>query len=303
MESTNEPLAAHTTFRTGGPADFYVRPCKDEFLYAAACVICGAAVLEQPIFVLGGGSNVLVADEGFRGVVLDTTEWNGITLLSPEENGGASLAVCSGAKSDSVAEFAASHSLRGAEFLAGLPGTIGGAVWMNARCYGRSVSDILGEVKILDNHGRRRTLPFERAAYGYKRSPHQTRHALILEVHLHLERGEEALIRGAMEEYRRDRAAKGHFSYPSAGSVFKNNRAFGKPAGKIIEELGLRGVERGGARIADWHGNFIINTGGASSADILALIRLVQKTAAERLGIALEPEIIFLPPLEARSCP
>jgi UDP-N-acetylmuramate dehydrogenase len=256
--------------------------------------------------VLGGGSNVLAADDGFRGVILDTTDWNGITLLSPEKsgaggsgagagNGGVCLAVCSGAKSDAVAEFAAAHSLSGAEFLAGLPGTIGGAVWMNARCYGRSVSDILGVVTILDEQGAIQTLPFDHAAYGYKRSPYQGRRALILEARLHLAQGDAALIRGAMDEYRRDRTAKGHFSYPSAGSVFKNNRAFGKPAGKIIEELGLRGLQHGGARIADWHGNFIINTGAARSADILALIRIIQKTAADRLGITLEPEIIFLP--------
>ena len=296
MESTNEPLSKHTTFQTGGPADLYIRPEGGAFPEEAERALRDAAGEGRPLFVLGGGANVLAADEGFRGVVLDTTGWKGIALAAAGSNGGfVELAVQAGAASDAVAEFAAAHGLSGAEFLAGLPGTIGGAVWMNARCYGRSLSDILGEVVTLDEGYAVTVVPFDGCAYGYKRSPYQGRRVVILEARLRLWPGDEATIRGKMNEYRSDRTAKGHFSYPSAGSVFKNNRAFGKPAGAVIEELGLRGLQHGGARVADWHGNFIINTGGALSADILALIRLIQETAAARLGIALEPEIIFLP--------
>lgn len=288
----DEPLSAHTTFCVGGPADYYLRPEADDFISQAAAVLKFAHAEKRELFILGGGANVLAADSGFRGIVLDTTGFSGCTLY--ENAAGVEIAVRAGTKSDELANFALENGLSGLEFLAGLPGTVGGAVWMNARCYERSISDVLGAVTIIDETLNKILVPFNPAEYDYKKSPFQNRRVLICEARFHVNAGSRVEIAQTMTNFRAAREAKGHFLWPSAGSVFKNNRAFGKPSGAIIEELGLRGVTRGGARVADWHGNFIINTGGAAATDIRALITLIQTEARTRLGIELEPEIIFL---------
>jgi UDP-N-acetylmuramate dehydrogenase len=292
---SNEVLARHTTFRVGGPADFYFRPQEtvaslfiEQALYSAR----QAQLESKPLFVLGGGANILAADSGFRGVVLDTTDYTGCLLEQHDDK--TELVVKAGMKSDDIADYAAQRGQSGVEFLAGLPGTIGGAIWMNARCYDTSVSDVLGEVIILDEAGRQTAVPFKAEDYAYKQSPFQKRSVVILEARLNVHPKERALIYKTMKEYRADRKAKGHFTWPSAGSVFKNNRSWGRPTGKIIEELGLRGRQIGGAQIAPWHGNFIINIGNAAATDIYSLIRLVEEEAAHRLGITLEREIILL---------
>jgi UDP-N-acetylmuramate dehydrogenase len=178
--------------------------------------------------------------------------------------------------------------------MAGLPGTVGGAVWMNARCWGKSTSDVISGVEVLDKNFNPVFEPFNADEWAYKTSPYQNKKTLILSVHFSLRRGEQAAIRSQMVEYRLEREKKGHFRYPSAGSVFKNNPLFGKSSGKIIDELGLRGMQIGGARVADWHGNFIINTGNATSSDIRALTLKIQNEARRRLGIELDSEILFI---------
>jgi UDP-N-acetylmuramate dehydrogenase len=190
-----------------------------------------------------------------------------------------------------------------------MPGSIGGALWMNARCYGKSVSDVLVETEILDfspgpkhaarrNGGtdsapERRLIPFNAADFGYKKSPFQGRDVLILSGRFEFRPRPEAEIRREMEERRRDREEKGHYRYPSAGSVFKNNREFGKPTGKIIDELGLRGLASGGSQVAPFHGNIIINKGNATSSDIRSLIDEVAARVRAATGFILEPEILF----------
>jgi UDP-N-acetylmuramate dehydrogenase len=165
---------------------------------------------------------------------------------------------------------------------------------MNARCYEKSVSDALIETEILDESLNRIILPFRAEEYGYKKSPFQDRNVLILSAKVSVRNGESQAILRQMKMYREDREAKGHYRFPSAGSAFKNNRAFGKPTGKIIDELGLKGLARGGAMIAPWHGNLIINTGGARAADIKALVEDAALQVKNRLGIELEPEIRFI---------
>lgn len=288
----NEPLAAHTTFRIGGPSELYVRPERDIFISAAVSVLKKARNEEKAIFILGGGSNIIPDDSGFRGIVLDTTAYSGCSVIRSEES--TEIAAYAGTKSDELSDFAMDSGLGGLEFLAGLPGTVGGAVWMNARCYEKSISDILGDVTIIDENFEIQIVPFLEDEFDYKKSPYQKRKVVICETRFRVTPENKDDIRAKMNEYRKDRESKGHFSYPSAGSVFKNNRSFGKPSGKIVEELGMRGMQIGGARIADWHGNFIINLGGASSSDVKKLVELVQKTACEKFGIMLEPEIIFL---------
>jgi UDP-N-acetylmuramate dehydrogenase len=165
---------------------------------------------------------------------------------------------------------------------------------MNARCYESSIADILSEVTFLDESLDLVTMPIDPADFSYKKSPFQGRDTVILEAVMVLRSGESAAVAEKTAARRAEREEKGHFRYPSAGSVFKNNRDFGKPAGKIIEELGLRGLQSGGAQIAPWHGNFIINTGGATADDVMRLITLMQEKALQTFGFTLEPEILYV---------
>jgi UDP-N-acetylmuramate dehydrogenase len=284
----DEPMADHTTFRVGGPADLYIRPEGDGFPDYAALLREAAAGEGIPLFILGGGANIVAADRGIRGIVLDAGGWRGAAVEGP------GLVVRSGAAVDEAVEAAAAAGLGGLEFLAGMPGTLGGAVWMNARCYGKSLSDVLAETEILDEAGARLWIPARPGDFAYKKSPFQNRNVLILSARLALFPRPEGEIRREMAEHRRDREAKGHYRYPSAGSAFKNNRSFGKPTGQIIDELGLRGLCLGGAQVAPWHGNIIINTGNARASDIRALTEAVAARVKAALGFTLEPEILFV---------
>lgn len=285
-----EPLSAHTTFRIGGPADAWVRPEGPRADEAMAAVLRSAAEEGIPVFVLGGGANLVVSDRGVRGIVLDTTGWEGCEFSED----GSSVLVRSGTAVDAAADACAARSLGGLDFLAGMPGTVGGAVWMNARCYGFSVSDVLAETIVLDGGFRRRTVPFDAAAFDYKKSPFQGRGDLILAARFRLEPRPERELRARMAELRADRELKGHYRLPCAGSAFKNDRAIGKPSGQLIDELGLRGYSVGGARVAEWHGNIVVNSGGASAADVRGLVERVAGIVREKTGFVLEPEILFV---------
>jgi UDP-N-acetylmuramate dehydrogenase len=294
-----EPMAGHTTFRVGGPADAWVRPLGDSFPAYAEALLKAARDEGIPVFLLGGGANLAVADRGIRGIVLDSTGWTGWEFEAPGtgvENGGAPeifMRVRSGTPVDEAAEAAAREGWEGLDFLAGMPGTVGGAVWMNARCYEASVSDVLADTEFLSVNSPERVYRFE-GDFSYKKSPFQSRPGIILSTRFRLRRGDIWRLLRNIEERRRDRERKGHFRAPSAGSAFKNNRDFGKPTGKILDELGLRGLTVGGAAIAPWHGNIIINTGNARAADIRALTELAAEKAKAALGIDLEPEILFV---------
>jgi UDP-N-acetylmuramate dehydrogenase len=300
----NEPMAAHTTFKVGGPADAWVKPEADCFPSYASSLLQAAGNEGIPVFILGGGANLVVSDKGIRGIVLDTSGWTGpeeagcITKCNTQcitpDSAGNSLVFRAGTSVDDAVETAARLGLSGLEFLAGMPGTIGGAVWMNARCYEKSVSDALVETEILDENFAIQKMPFHKDDFGYKKSPFQSRDVLILRVSFAVKKGDPELIKKEMEAHIQDRKDKGHYRYPSAGSAFKNNRAFGEPTGKIIDELGLRGLSVGGAQVAPWHGNIIINTGNATALDIRKLAALLcEKVKAER-GFDLEPEILFV---------
>jgi UDP-N-acetylmuramate dehydrogenase len=286
-----EPLAAHTSFRVGGPADLWLRPRGDLFPPLTRILLRRAKEAGFPVFILGGGANLVVGDRGIRGIVLDTGGWTGIR----KDRG--QLYVKSGTSIDEMTEYSARQGLSGLEFLAGMPGTLGGAVWMNARCYEKSLSDVLDAVQILapeDETAGCRWIPRRPGDFGYKRSPFQGREDLILGALFAVSPGDPEEIRLEMEEHRGDRERKGHYRYPSAGSVFKNNRDFGKSTGQIIEELGLRGLRLGGAQIAPWHGNIIINTGNARAADIRSLTELIAARVRAEQGLELEREILFV---------
>ena len=291
----HEPMAEHCTFKTGGKADCWLRPCGEGFPAFAASLIAAARAEDIPLFFLGGGANILAADEGIRGIVFDTGGWAGEIGQKRQEGilefrGGTSL--------DDAAEIAADASLSGLEFLAGMPGSIGGAVWMNARCYGQEIAGVLTETEIIEFSKippRRVRQTANKSEFGYKFSPFQKCNCLIISASFQLTNGEKTQIRAAMNGHRADREAKGHYRYPSAGSVFKNNKSFGKPTGQIIDELGLCGMRKGGAQIAPWHGNIIINTGAAAASDIRALAEEAAARVKTATGFTLEPEILFIP--------
>ncbi|MDR0878163.1 MAG: UDP-N-acetylmuramate dehydrogenase, partial [Treponema sp.] len=263
----DEPMALHTTFKVGGPADVWVRPEGDRFPEYTAALLTLARDAGIPVFILGGGANIVVADRGIRGIVLDTGGWTGWKKTSKE-----TAQVRSGTSVDTLGNELAAEGLSGLEFLAGMPGSVGGAVWMNARCYEKSVSDMLVETEFLElppaGRPRRLTIPFKTGDFDYKKSPFQGRNGIILSAGFRLQKRPLEEIKREMADHRRDREEKGHYRYPCAGSAFKNNRDFGKPMGKIIDELGLRGFSIGGAQAAPFHGNIIINTGNATAEDI-----------------------------------
>ena len=305
----DEPMSEHTTFKVGGKADVWVRPGRDIFPAYAAKLLQAAREEGIPVFILGGGANLVVSDRGIRGIVLDTGDFQGVgrrekrnaeslTALKDIEAArlGASFfavqALC-GTSVDGLCFRLAERGLSGLEFLAGMPGSAGGALWMNARCYEKSVSDVLVETEILDENFRRQVVPFRAEDFSYKKSPFQGRDVLILSARFAVQSRKPREIRREAVSYRRDRANKGHYRYPSAGSAFKNNRDFGNPTGKIIDELGLRGFSAGGAQIAPWHGNIVINTGNAAAADIKRLMDEVARRVKAERGFDLESEIIF----------
>jgi UDP-N-acetylmuramate dehydrogenase len=290
----DEPMSAHCTFKAGGKADVWVRPDKLIFPLYTAKLLKIAGEEGIPVFVLGAGANVLVSDRGFRGIVLATGSWEGTEETEKEGEGAFSVKALSGTRIDDLVDDLATRGLSGLEFLAGMPGSVGGAVWMNARCYGKSVSDALLETEILNENFEREKIPFRAEDFSCKKSPFQQREVLILSARFAVEFRESKDIFGEMEGYRQDRKEKGHYSFPSAGSAFKNNRDFNEPTGRIIDQLGLRGLSVGGAQVASWHGNFIINTGNATASDIKTLMDKITRRVKEERGFDLESEILFV---------
>jgi len=293
----NEPMSRHTTFKIGGMADVWVRPARDIFPEYSAELLKAAEAEGIPVFILGAGANIVVRDGGIRGIVLDTGAYRGIGKREERSDGvGASfsVSVLAGTSVDGLSSRLADRGLSGLEFLAGMPGSTGGAVWMNARCYEKSVSDVLLETEILDEKFERQIVIAKAEDFSYKKSPFQNRKALILSARFAVRFRSPGDIRRDNAVFRQDRSDKGHYRFPSAGSAFKNNHEFGDSTGRIVDQLGLRGLRIGGAQVAPWHGNIIINTGGATAADVKSLMDEVAKQVKEHRGFNLEAEIIFV---------
>jgi UDP-N-acetylmuramate dehydrogenase len=281
----NESMKNHTTFRIGGPADVYIKPENREDL-VTIYRLCSKNTI--PLFMLGGGANILVSDHGIRGVVLDITS---LCRIEVKDN-----IICAeaGVKIHDISVTSLEHNLGGAEFLYSMPGTVGGALWMNARCYEREIGDICVSADILDTSTTVKTLLLKKSDFGYKASPFQQTGVTILGACFSLIKGNRKTIEEKMESYHKDRQQKGHFTYPSAGSVFKNNRNFGKTAGEIIDSLCLKGYCIGGAQISEKHANIIVNRDNATATDVWKLITFIQKTVKKKLGLNLEREIILV---------
>ncbi len=304
----NEPLASKSTFKVGGKARLFITPQTPDQLEAA---ISAARSSELPFFVTGGASNVVYPDGTYEGAIISTQQIKEI-FYDPDETtpDGTVLVTCQcGVPMAAFVDFCTKKNLSGAEQFAGLPGTVGGAVYMNARCFDRSISDILYSTMYIEHKGDKgkiTEMPFNPADWDYKKSPFQADsnksgsqpvQRYITQATFHLTpAGANAHDRiiSDCKKYIAERVDKGHFKYPSAGSVFKNNHAFGAPSGKLIDECGLKGLTIGGAQIAPFHGNFIINTGDATADDIHKLVEKVQAAVKEKFGFVLEPEIIFV---------
>lgn len=281
---TEEPMKKHTTFRLGGPADYFLCP-RDAGQVAGILHICREEGL--PWFVLGNGSNLLVSDAGYRGVVIQIYK-----NMNQVWTDGEKITAQAGALLSAVSKKAMEAGLSGIEFASGIPGTLGGAAVMNAGAYGGEMKDVLETVKILTPEGEVRTLLAEELELGYRTSIIKEKGYLVLEAVLKLSQGDQEAIRARMEELKVQRVSKQPLEYPSAGSTFK--RPEGYFAGKLIQDSGLRGYRVGGAQVSEKHCGFVINTGEASAADVACLIRDVQKQVYEKFGVKLETEVKYL---------
>ena len=275
----DEPMKRHTTFRIGGPADYFLLPSSEEEL-SGILKICKNE--ELPYFILGNGSNLLVSDEGYRGVIIQLyRNYGDITVKGNE------IHATAGALLSQIAAAAKNASLTGFEFAGGIPGTLGGAVVMNAGAYGGEMKDVLKEVTVMTAAGEILVLPAEKLEMGYRTSLVKTKGYLVLSAVIVLEQGNQEAIKARMKELTEQRVSKQPLEFPSAGSTFK--RPEGYFAGKLIMDAGLRGYQTGGAQVSEKHCGFVINKDNATAADVCRLLRDVQDKVKEQLGYSAEP--------------
>lgn len=279
-----ENMAEHTTFRVGGPADCMIEIENEEQLRKVQRYLY---LIEMPFFVLGNGSNTLVRDVGYRGIVLLIGQKMSDIRVKDD-----CIIAQAGALLAKVARTALEHGLTGLEFAAGIPGTVGGAVVMNAGAYDGEISQVVTEVTALNREGELLTLNNETMEFGYRYSTIRHQPFIVTQVVFHLKRGDKELIRSRMEELAEKRREKQPLEYPSAGSTFK--RPEGHYAGELIMNAGMRGFQIGGARVSDKHCGFVVNMGNATAADILDVIGEVQDRVRERFDVELEMEPVVL---------
>lgn len=279
-----EPMSRHTTFKVGGEAKCMLLIEKEEELIR---LIPYLNRIEQDYFLLGNGSNLLVGDRGYRGIIMKLGE--GMNKIAVE---GECIRVQAGALLSQTAVAAKDAGLSGMEFAAGIPGTVGGGIVMNAGAYGGEMKQITRSVKVMDQEGKILILDNDTMEFGYRTSIIKNRPFVVLEVELQLKAGNKEEIQLKMEELMEKRRSKQPLNFPSAGSTFK--RPEGYFAGKLIMEAGMRGYRIGGAQVSEKHCGFIVNAGKATAADIREVIEEVQERVKKRFNVMLEPEVIFL---------
>ncbi|WP_149023979.1 UDP-N-acetylmuramate dehydrogenase [Listeria grandensis] len=275
-----EDLATYTFTKTGGQADIFAMPTSHDL---AAKTITFANTNQIPLTVLGNGSNLIIKDGGIRGIVMY------LDALNVIKREGAKIIAGCGAKIIDVSRFALDASLSGLEFACGIPGSVGGALYMNAGAYGGEISDVLTEATVLTSTGELKHLQKDQLEARYRRSSIADKHYIVLEAVFELALGDKQVIRLKMDELTEARESKQPLEYPSCGSVFK--RPPGHFAGKLIQEAGLQGYQIGGAQVSRKHAGFIVNIDKATATDYMTLIEHVQKTVFEASGIMLETEV------------
>lgn len=279
-----EPMADHTTFRIGGPADCLVELENEEQLKSIQKYL---TLVEERFFILGNGSNLLVSDQGYRGVILQVGR-----RMSGIRTEGNCIVAQAGATLAQTARAALESGLSGLEFASGIPGTVGGGVVMNAGAYDGELSQVVKQVRAISREGE--VLEFDNACmeFGYRTSVLRKNFFTVTETVFELKEGDREQIRAKMEELAKRRRQKQPLEFPSAGSTFK--RPAGYFAGKLIMDAGMRGYQVGGARVSDRHCGFIINVGKASAQDVLDVICEVKERVRLRFGVDLETEVIYL---------
>ena len=277
----DEPMSRHTTFRVGGPADFFVTPkAKEEVRDVIR--ICKEAGM--PYYIIGNGSNLLVSDAGYRGVIVQICkEMNEVKVE------GDLVKAQAGALLSGIAAKALGAELSGFEFASGIPGTIGGACVMNAGAYGGEMKDVLETVTVLTRDGDVKTLTKDELELGYRTSVIAKKGYIVLEAVLELQKGEKEKIQAVMDYLKERRVTKQPLEYPSAGSTFK--RPEGYFAGKLIQDAGLRGFQVGGAQVSEKHCGFVINKDQATASDVMNLMNQVSDKVYEEFGVRLQPEV------------
>ncbi|GKT03400.1 UDP-N-acetylmuramate dehydrogenase [Furfurilactobacillus entadae] len=276
----NEPLGHYTNTKTGGPADWLAFP---KTRAEVAALVEFARDHDMPLTVIGSASNLIVRDGGIRGLVLILTEMKQIQVT------GTTVQADAGAALIETTEVAYQNGLMGFEFAAGIPGSVGGAIFMNAGAYGGEIKDVAVTVDVLTRDGEFKTYPAAEMAFGYRHSYVQETGDIVLGASFELTAGDKAAIRAQMDDLNGRRAAKQPLEYPSCGSVFK--RPTGYFAGKLIMDSQLQGYTSGGAQVSTKHAGFIVNVGGATATDYLAVIAHVQETVFEKFGVRLETEV------------
>lgn len=278
----SEPMSLYTTFRIGGPADYCFEPAdKDDTI----SIIRYLQIQEFPFVAIGRGSNLLVSDEGYRGAVVHME-----TGLKACKIDGDITYAEAGISLNRFVDFCIQHSLKGVEMLAGIPGTIGGAIIMNAGAYGGEISTYLTDVEIM-RKGTRTIIPKEEAKFSYRHASFRE-NDVIVSVRFRMPSGEKEELEKMRSDLILKRNRKHPVNYPNCGSVFKNPPE--GPAAKYIEEAGLKGTRIGNAQVSEKHANFIINLGGASASDVYNLIEMVKKSVVEKTGLLLQPEVKLL---------
>ncbi len=280
----DEPMSRHTTFRIGGPAALF---CIPRSVPALAATVKACIEADIPYYILGNGSNVLVSDEGYQGVVIQLfRNMDGIRIRGTE------MEVEAGALLVKIAHTAAKESLTGLEFASGIPGTLGGGLTMNAGAYGGEMKDVVKEAVVMKPDGEILRLTKEELELGYRTSVIARKGYLVISALLELKEGEAEVIRARMQELKEARTSKQPLEYASAGSTFK--RPEGYFAGKLIMDAGLRGFTVGGAQVSEKHCGFVINRGGATAQNVMDLVRQVQNEVKKQFGVELELEVKLL---------
>jgi len=278
-------LKKYTTFKVGGPADLFVVPHHRAALQEAL-----AAVKDHPSplphLILGRGSNIIFSDKGFRGLIIHTGQLDHYQVRGQTITAGAGISL------SRLADIAAENNLGGLEFASGIPGSLGGAVYMNAGAYGREIKDVLIRASIMNSSGEMKKYSSQELAFSYRHSLLQEKNIMLIEAEFGLDSRPASAVKSRMKKINRQRKKKQPLEYPSAGSIFK--RPENDYAGRLIEEAGLKGTRIGGAEVAVKHAGFIINRGGATAADIKKLVHIVQQEVYEKSGIKLETEPEFV---------